>query len=83
MPETVRVRAWPTRVATGSALFVVALGLIVLAGWFSHTTALIQFKPHMPPMTRNAAACFLLCGLALLTVIFRADRADRRHKAPI
>jgi PAS domain S-box-containing protein len=58
-------------VATGSALFVVALGLIVLAGWFSHTTALIQFKPHMPPMTRNAAACFLLCGLALLTVIFR------------
>ncbi|HMG95397.1 MAG TPA: PAS domain S-box protein, partial [Gemmatimonadaceae bacterium] len=71
MPETVRVRAWPRRVATGSALFVVALGLIVLAGWFSHTTALIQFKPHMPPMTRNAAACFLLCGLALLTVIFR------------
>ena len=71
MPETVRVRPWPRRVATGSALFVVALGLIVLAGWFSHTTALIQFKPHMPPMTRNAAACFLLCGLALLTVIFR------------
>ena len=71
MPETVRVRTWPRRVATGSALFVVALGLIVLAGWFSHTTALIQFKPHMPPMTRNAAACFLLCGLALLTVIFR------------
>jgi PAS domain S-box-containing protein len=55
-------------------VFLVALGLTVLAGWFSHTTSLIQFKPHLPPMTRNAAACFLLSGLALLTVARKGPR---------
>jgi hypothetical protein len=52
-----------------AAVFLVALGLTVLAGWFSHTTSLIQFKPHLPPMTRNVAACFLLSGLALRLVV--------------
>ena len=64
----IHVTPWPMRLAAGSAVFTVALGLTVLAGWFSHTTSLIQLKPQLPPMTRNAAACFLLCGLALLTV---------------
>jgi PAS domain S-box-containing protein len=74
MPEIVRVRPWPTRVATGSALFMIAIGLTVLAGWFSHTPALIRFVPQLPPMTRNAAACSLLCGLALLIIILRGPR---------
>ena len=43
-----------------------SLGLAVLAGWFSRTMTLIQLRPELPPMTRNAAACFVLCGLALL-----------------
>jgi hypothetical protein len=60
--------------AAGSAVFVEALGLAVLVGWFSHTPALIQLLPHLPPMTRNAAACFLLCGLALLTLALRGPR---------
>jgi PAS domain S-box-containing protein len=64
-----RARPWPTRVAAGSAVFIVALGATVLVGWLSHTTWLIQFKPHLPPMTRNAAACFVLCGLALLMIV--------------
>jgi hypothetical protein len=34
--ETVRVRPWPTRLAVASAVFIIALGLTVLAGWFSH-----------------------------------------------
>jgi PAS domain S-box-containing protein len=74
MTETVHVRPWPTRLAAGSAVFMVALGLTVLAGWFSHSTALIQFVPQLPPMTRNAAACSLLCGLALLMVALRGSR---------
>jgi len=74
MPETVQVRPWPRRVSTGSAVFMVALGLTVLAGWFSHTYALVQLKPHLPPMTRNAAACFLLCGVALMMVVLRGSR---------
>ncbi len=72
--ETVRARDWPTRLAVGSALFMVALGLTVLAGWFFHAAALVQFLPQLPPMTRNAAACFLLCGLALMMVALRSPR---------
>lgn len=74
MPETIRKRPWPTRVVVGSALFMMALGLTVLVGWFSHTPALIQFGFQLPPMTRNAAACSLLCGVALLIVILRGPR---------
>jgi PAS domain S-box-containing protein len=74
MTETVRVRPWPTRVAAGSAVFMAALGLTVLAGWISQTPALIQFGSQLPPMMRNAAACSLLCGLALLMVAFRGPR---------
>jgi two-component system sensor histidine kinase/response regulator len=55
-------------------VFVVALGLTVLAGWISHTPALVQLLPQLPPMTRNAAACFLLCGLALLMVALGSPR---------
>ena len=72
--ETLAVGRWPTRLATGSAVFVIALGLMVLAGWFSHTPALIQVLPHLPPMTRNAAACFLLTGVALLMVALGGPR---------
>ncbi|HVQ39902.1 MAG TPA: PAS domain S-box protein, partial [Pyrinomonadaceae bacterium] len=56
------------------ALFMVALGLTVLAGWFSHTPALIQFGLQLRPMTRNAAACSLLGGLALLMMVLKGPR---------
>jgi PAS domain S-box-containing protein len=71
---TVRVTPWPTRLAVGSAAFIVALGLTVLAGWLSRTPALIQLLTQLPPMTRNTAVCFLLCGLALLTVALKGRR---------
>lgn len=74
MPETIRKRPWPEGVAIVLALFMVALGVIVLTGWFSHTPALIQFGFQLPPMTRNAAACSLLCGLALLMVVLKGPR---------
>src|SRR5829696_7196790 len=74
MLENLRKRPWPTRVAVGSALFMIAVGLTVLVGWFSHTPALIQFGLQLPPMTRNAAACSLLCGLASLIVVLRGPR---------
>jgi hypothetical protein len=59
---------WPTYLAAGSALFAVALGVAVLAGWFLHIPTLIQIRPHLLPMPRNAAASFVLCGLALLSL---------------
>src|ERR1700730_16798036 len=72
--ETVHSRPWPMRLAAGSAVFIVALGLTVLAGWFLHIPALVQLLPHLAPMTRNAAACFLLCGLALLMAALGSPR---------
>src|SRR5215212_39522 len=74
MTNAARARLWPTRLATGAAVLVIALGLTVLAGWFSWTPELIQLMPHLPPMTRNTAACFLLCGLALLVLALRGPR---------
>jgi hypothetical protein len=74
MPDTVRLRPWPTRLVVSSAVLMVALGLTVLIGWFSHIPALIQFVPQLTPMTRNAAACSLLSGLALLTVALKGPR---------
>ena len=53
---------------------IAALGLVVLVGWSSHYTSLIQLRPDLPPMTRNAAACFLLCGLALLTIVLKGPK---------
>jgi PAS domain S-box-containing protein len=61
-------------VAASSAVFSVALGLTVLTGWFSHTPQLVQLLPHLPPMTRNAAACFVLSGLALFTAARTSSR---------
>jgi PAS domain S-box-containing protein len=57
--------------AAASGVFILALGLSVLAGWFFHVPALFQLRPEWPPVTRNAAACFVLCGLALLIVVDR------------
>ena len=67
-------RRWPARLAAGAAVLVMALGATVLAGWFSYSPALIQVLPQLPPMTRNTAACFLLCGLALLMLALRGPR---------
>ena len=74
MTKAARARPWPTRLATGAAVLVIVLGLTVLAGWISQTPELIQLLPHLPPMTRNTAACFLLCGLALLMLALRGPR---------
>ena len=74
MTEAVRARPWPARLAAGSGVSIAALGLTVLAGWFSNTPELVQLLPHLPPMTRNAAACFVLCGLAMLTLAVGGPR---------
>jgi len=61
-------------VAVGSGALLSALGLTVLAGWYAHAPALIQLLPALPPMTRNAAASFLLCGVAVLTLALKGPR---------
>src|SRR5262249_60412341 len=45
-----------------------------LVGWFFHQSALVQLVPQLPPMTRNAAVCLLLCGVALLMIALKRAR---------
>jgi PAS domain S-box-containing protein len=72
--ETDHLRPLPKRFAVSSAVFMVGLGVTVLVGWFVHEPALVQLLPQLPPTTRNAAACFLLSGLALLMVALQRAR---------
>lgn len=74
MTETAQVSSWSARLAAASGAVLVALGLTVLIGWVSHTVALVQLHPQWAPMTRNAGACFLLCGLALLLATLKSPR---------
>ena len=52
-----------------------ALGLIVLVGWHTHTTGLIQIHPALVPMQYNTATGFLLSGLMLLAHAHKLRRA--------
>jgi len=70
----VRARPRATRFAAGTGMSLVALGLIVLAGWFSHTLALVQVLPQLPPVRRNAAVCLVLSGLAVLAIALKWPR---------
>jgi signal transduction histidine kinase/DNA-binding response OmpR family regulator len=53
---------------------VIALGVAVLAGWVLHVPVLIRIRPDLPPLVRNAAAAFLLSGVALLSLVFDGPR---------
>jgi signal transduction histidine kinase/DNA-binding response OmpR family regulator len=64
----------PTYLAAGAAVLAIALGVAVLAGWFFHIPTLVQVRPHLLPMPRNAAAGFVLCGLALLSIVVGGPR---------
>lgn len=48
----------------GAALTV--LGLVIMAGWYSHNSSLIQLHPALVPMQYNTALGFLLSGLMLM-----------------
>jgi signal transduction histidine kinase/DNA-binding response OmpR family regulator len=72
--DRVGVGTWPLRLAAGAGVLLIALGLAVLVGWSMHVPALIQLRPSLPPMSRNTAASFVLCGAALLLLVFRGPR---------
>jgi len=55
--------------AVGAALFMVALGVTVLASWFSHTAAPVQFLPPLLPVTALPSAV-VLGGGCLMAPIF-------------
>jgi len=55
-----------TRVASGTGWILVALGLIVLAGWAFRVHALMGILPSLATMKPNTAAAMILTGVALL-----------------
>ena len=49
-----------------SGLVAVAVGAMVIVGWYAHWTLLVQVLPNFVPMKFNTAIGFILCGLALV-----------------
>lgn len=50
---------------TVASITVSLLGLIVLIGWHTNNSTLIQISPTFVPMQHNTALAFLLCGVTL------------------
>src|SRR6266566_1306532 len=54
----------------------VALGCVVLFGWYTHSPWLVQLRPMFAPMQYNAALSVLLCGLGLLALSWKRVRLE-------
>jgi len=57
---------WPKYVAASAGVVAAALGVAVLAAWYTHYTPLIQVSPNWAPMQRMTALEFVLCGISLV-----------------
>jgi PAS domain S-box-containing protein len=68
----------PTSVALSIGLAVMSFGIAVLLAWRLHFIPLIQFAPGQPPLTRQAASCYVLIGAALCFLA-----AGRRRAASV
>lgn len=64
---------------TGSFLAALALllGCIVIFGWYTHNTTLIQVLPYFVPMQYNTALGFILISAGLLTKNFNYSIASK------
>jgi len=56
--------------------FAVALGSVVLFGWYTHIPWIVQLGPMFAPMQYNAALSVLLCGLGLLALFWERVRLE-------
>jgi len=60
-----------------AALVLVALGLLVLCGWFLRSQVLTSLSPHFAPMKPNTALGFIAVGAALWCVQAHAEGTRR------
>jgi PAS domain S-box-containing protein len=67
-----------TRLLAGMAML---LGICVLFGWWLDITAIRTVLPGLVSMRFNTAACFVLCGLALLLISLQRPALDRLASA--
>ncbi|MGH8679687.1 MAG: hypothetical protein ACREUQ_15235, partial [Burkholderiales bacterium] len=70
-PDRQWAKGWGRKLAAGVLM---ALSLMVMAGWFMQSVELVQLRANWVPMQFNAALCFLLLGAAIFLV-------DRFHPA--
>ena len=82
MPEH-RLTAKRSSLAFGLDLFMlvtggiaVVLGSVVLLGWYTHSTSVVQVRPTFAPMQYNEVLSFLLCGLGLLALAWGRARFE-------
>ncbi len=65
--------------ARGTALAVISIGLIVLAGWCVESQILTSVVPGWVSMKANTAFCFILSGFSLLCVTARSSNTGMWH----
>jgi hypothetical protein len=75
---------WPFQLSNFLGFCSLALGAVVLLGWYLHEPALIQVNPAFVPMQYNTALGFALAGLALLLLVrLRAGWPPIRHSVSV
>ena len=57
--------SWPLRTGALWGAMAGLLGLVVLVGWLTRSTFLIQIAPGLPPMQLTVAVSFALTGIAI------------------
>ena len=70
-----------TKLAVLAGALSMLLGAIVLVGWYTHNSALIQINAAFVPMQYNTALGFLLSAIALLLLALGRDRGWRASPA--
>ncbi len=59
---------WASLILKMVAIALIALGAVVLIGWHTHSTILMQIRPTYVPMAYNTALCFAATGFSLLLI---------------
>ena len=62
---------WLKLASLACASLLILLGLLVIIGWYTNTSQLVQIYPTWVPMQYNTALGFILCGLGLFGLILR------------
>ena len=65
---------WGLNLTRLTGFLSLALGAVVLLGWYLHEPALIQVNPAFVPMQYNTALGFAVSGLALLGLAWTCPR---------
>ena len=62
---------WTEYQLTLAGLLITALGIVVLAGWATHTRVLVQLIPASTDMRRNTAFGLMVCGIGMISLTSR------------